>query len=287
MIAHIDGYYVAAQIRLIRQTHRGSILLLEGEKDDRVFRRLTDESCDIEVGFGRAQVIEALDLLEEDGFGGVVAVIDADFDRIIGASYNLENLCLTDCHDLDITIFMSPALDRFIAEYADPNLFNSVMKGDVDDLRSRLLNAAIELSCCRLASHRHSLRIYFKDVRLFEFISSTELTIDMEQLVMALIGRSNTTASVQDLKAYINVEKKNKHDLCQLVNGHDIATILGVALQKMIASRRIAQTWGSEIESGLRLAFDWESFTKTELFNCLRSWEDNNKTYRVLRRAWS
>ena len=283
MIAQIDGYYVAAQIRLIQQTHKGAVLLLEGDKDDRVLRRFIDGSCDIEIGFGREQVIKALDLLEEEGIGGVVAVIDADFDRILGRSYDLEGLCVTDCHDLDLTIFSSSALDRVVDMYAEKPLFEQAMGGSADKLRDFLLRASVELACCRLASERHALRLYFKDLKLYEFVDAASLITDLDKLASELVSRSTTRTTINELKTYVQAEKSKQHDLRQLANGHDVATFLGIAFQGMLARRRVQQTWGSEIEAALRLAFDWQALSETELFRCLRAWEAGNKPYRVLR----
>jgi hypothetical protein len=71
MIKAIDGYYVAAQIRMLRQVHKGTVLILEGETDARIFDRFIDlNACRIEIGCGKSNVLEALDLLEDEGFPG-------------------------------------------------------------------------------------------------------------------------------------------------------------------------------------------------------------------------
>src|SRR5947207_15972275 len=115
MTRDIDGWHVAAQVRLLRQVHRGAILILEGESDNKALYRFIDPSgCEVEIGFGKTNVLKAMDLLEEEGFLGVVALVDADFDRILDATYNLENLCMTDKHDLDLTIFSSEAFDHYL-----------------------------------------------------------------------------------------------------------------------------------------------------------------------------
>ncbi len=102
MINNIDGFYIAAQIRLIRQVRKGTVLILEGDSDGKVFDRFIDTtSCDIEVAFGKKNVLDALDLLEDEGFPGVVALVDSDFDRILELKSTLVNLCVTDQHDLD------------------------------------------------------------------------------------------------------------------------------------------------------------------------------------------
>jgi hypothetical protein len=74
-----------------------------------------------------------------------------------------------------------------------------------------------------------------------------------------------------------------KHDPYQLANGHDVAAVLGVALRKMLGNRKIPQSWASEIEAGLRLAFNWEAMASTALYRCLRTWESDNKPFRIFR----
>src|SRR6516164_9053137 len=110
MISHIDGWYVAAEVRLVRQIQKGTILILEGDDDAKIFKRFIDDDlCDIQIAFGKANALKALDLLEDEGFPGVIAIVDADFDRITSNSYELDNLLLSDLHDIDLTIFFSPA----------------------------------------------------------------------------------------------------------------------------------------------------------------------------------
>jgi len=119
MRSEIDGHYVAAQIRFSRQIWKGTILLLEGPTDAKVFENLVDDaSCQIEIAFGKSNVLNALDLLEDEGFDGVVGIVDADFDHVTGKTYALDGLCVTDLHDLDLVIFASLAFERYLTEKA-------------------------------------------------------------------------------------------------------------------------------------------------------------------------
>jgi hypothetical protein len=232
MISQIDGYYIAAQIRLVRQASKRAILVLEGETDARVFDRFIDQgTCDIEIGFGKANVIEAIDLLEDEGFVGVVGVVDADFDRLIGTQHGLENLCLTDCHDLDLTIFSSLALERYLAEYADVELIRTRYNSDFQLLRREILTSAIELSHCRLVSERDGLRLYFKDLRHDEYID-LDLVVDVSLLTSDVVQRSTTRCTVDQLQRLIQVEACSSHDMYQLTNGHDVGAVLGIACGK-------------------------------------------------------
>jgi hypothetical protein len=284
MKAQIDGHYVAAQIRLVRQVHKGTILILEGESDGKVFDRFIDGTlCDIEIAFGKENAIEALDLLEEEGFPGVLAVVDADFDRITKIKYTLENLCMTDLHDLDLTIFGTKALELYMKEHVDKRLLKTEFKNDFLVIRNKLVTASLPLAYCRFVAESRSLRLYFKSLRHEQFVTADDLSMDSDALIGEIISRSNTPCTVAQLKTYVANEAAKEHDPYQLANGHDVAAILGIALRKLLANRGPAQTWASEIEAGLRLAFDWEAIKGTQLYKCLKGWEANNRNYRIFR----
>jgi Protein of unknown function (DUF4435) len=227
MLEHLDGYHVAAQVRFIRQVRKGTILIVEGETDARVLDRFIDStSCDFEVGFGKKNVINALDLLEDEGFPGVVAIVDADFDRLLGKTYRLENLRLTDSHDLDLTIFVTSALERYIAEHADKYLFKKQFTADISTVRTRVINASLPLAYCRFTSEHKNIDLYFKDLKHDKFVNLDDLSTDSDQLVAELVARSSTKCTAASLKTYIETEAAENHDPYQLANGHDVAAII-------------------------------------------------------------
>jgi hypothetical protein len=280
MTRDIDGWDIAAQIRLMRQVHKGSFLIVEGETDDKALSRYIDSNaCEIEVAFGKQNALQALDLLEEDGFAGVVALVDADFDRLLSNKYPVENLYITDKHDLDLTIFASSAFDQYVREYSDRESLNKVCDGDLIKLRQWILSSALPLACCRLASDRDSLNIYFKDLRHDSFIREDDLILEVDHLLSALIGRSKTRCDIAGLKSRLAREAALEHDLYQLVSGHDAAAVFGIALRKLLGDRRDVHTWSSEIEAGLRLAFNREALEETEFYISLRAWEGENIPY--------
>jgi Protein of unknown function (DUF4435) len=53
-----------------------------------------------------------LAILEQRGFQGVLAIVDADFDRLVPPTYQSLNLLLTDAHDLETMLIQSPALEK-------------------------------------------------------------------------------------------------------------------------------------------------------------------------------
>ncbi len=59
--------------------------------------------------------------------------------------------------------------------------------------------------------------------------------------------------------------------------GHDMTSILAEYLRKPTA-----KTPNYSIERQLRLAFEHSHFLQTDLYRELRTWEENNKPFRVL-----
>ena len=283
MLGHVDGAYVAAQIRLLRQHKKGTILLVEGPSDVKVFERVVDgNSCEIEMSFGKPNLLEALDLLEDEGFEGVVAVADADFDRILGIKHKVENLCITDAHDLDLTIFMTSAFEKYLAEFGDQQRIKLEFDGDLQRLRNAIVDSCKPLSCCRLTSERRKLWLRFSNIVHDKLIHKATLQLKPEVLVTAVLAVSRTSCDEATLLAHLTWETRQSHDRYQLANGHDVAAALGIALRQKIGSRRDVHTWASEVEAGLRLAFDRSAFEETQLYQCLREWENNNHPYQIL-----
>jgi hypothetical protein len=284
MEKYLDGWDLAAHVRFMRQTHKGSFLLVEGSWDDRILSRFVDSGCcSIEVAFGKPNAVEALNLLEEEGFEGVVAIVDADFDRLDRVEYNLEGLILTDHHDLDLTILLSPALKTFLDFRADGKKLRDIANGDLSEIALMVLKSAEPIGYCRWLSGRSRLMLDFKDLT-FDFIDQATLGCDQPAMIAEILTNSPAAkcTGVQ-FTEMLETKPSNEVELSQLVNGHDAATVLGIGLRQILAARPRPQTWRSEIEAGLRLAFDYEAFRCTRIWRSLREWEAAVGRFRVLR----
>jgi hypothetical protein len=115
---------VANQIRLRRSIHQGTFLLVEGGSDKVFYERFTDRSvCELVTVSGKPssklRVIAVLKILEEGtGFKGVLAIVDADFDRLTALPCYSSNLLYTDTHDLETMLINSPAFDKVLSEFS-------------------------------------------------------------------------------------------------------------------------------------------------------------------------
>jgi hypothetical protein len=282
MIANVDGFYIAAEIRLTRQVHKGSILIVEGQTDEKVLGRFIDlKKCQIQIAFGKKNALEALDYLEDEGFPGIVTLVDADFDRVLGIKYSQENLILTDAHDLDLTIFLSEAFKTYLEEYGNSDLINKNFKNDHSLIRKAIIEATLPLAYCRLTAQKNNLRLKFKELDHDTFVQKNTLLINESKMLSDIISASKTSISQNSLKAYLMHEQSTQADTSQITNGHDVAAFFGIALRALIGTRRDVHTWASEIEAGLRIAFDHSALTATNFFKELLSWESKNSPYKI------
>jgi len=283
MKGQVDGYHIAAQIRLLRQVHKGAIVVVEGDTDAKVFDKFIDSTvCTTEVSFGKPNLLEALDLLEDEGFPGILAIADSDFDFILEKKYEIENLILTEFHDLDLTIFFSSALTTYLSEYADRSSVKKHFNDDPSRIRKAILDACMTTAYCRLASERHGLKLYFAGLALDRFIDAGSLEENSNALLEAILLRSTTACDLKKLRELIEKERRAAFPQEQIVNGHDAAAVLGISLRKLLGDRRDVHTWGAEIQAGLRLAFDWFTFCETSCYRDLNAWTAKNAPYRVL-----
>jgi hypothetical protein len=275
----IDDRIIAAQVRMERQNHLGSFLLLEGIRDIRRFRAFVDEiECSMVNCAGRPNVVGAVTRLTQDGFLGVLGMVDADFSHLEGQVPG-ENIVFSDYHDLDVDIFCSSALDRYLSEVGDP--IKVARFRTTDELREALFKSLKRLSALRYANEKHQLGYSLKNLPLQDLHTGDE--IDLEGLIACVSeGRFSSTRHKNALRRNILHHERLEVDLRQFTNGHDVAAALGVMLKHRLGARKPAQCFGSEVEMHLRLAFNAEDFRGTGVFEGIRAWEEVNRPYVVL-----
>src|SRR6188768_1418661 len=74
----------------------------------------------------------------------------------------------------------------------------------------------------------------------------------------------------------VRVVKENAYDKYHLVNGHDLSQILYLFLKKTLGCKNKMLVDHNAIEDSLILAFEIDDFRKTQLYQSLTQWDNNN-----------
>jgi hypothetical protein len=307
MLEHRTASDIAAEIEMMRTAFAGTILMVEGDTDCRVFNKWIEPShCQILPAYGKENAIEALQLLEEKSLRGILAIVDADFWHLDQMSLPSNNLILTDLHDLELMIIQSQALDRFLEEYGSARKIKQFLDNTITgDLRTELLYRSLPISLLRWLSIKEHLNLRFKRKRLQvkgkgkdkgkikteyreldydTFVHKESLTIDLSKLVLTILRFTEDISLHHYEKLLSKLSKlceKPAYDQLQLTVGHDLTAILGIGLRKVLGNQSKEIADRNNIESILRLSYDYQDFKKTKLYQQTKQWEDNNQPFKV------
>lgn len=279
---HIDGSSVAAEVRMERQKHKGSFLLLEGSTDARrLIQSVDGTKCSFVICFGKDNVIDATERLYDDGYPGILGMVDADFERIDGSPVPHECIVLSSVHDFDLEVALSDALKRYLDETCDREKLSRC--GGHAKVPAMLMEAIKPLSVLRFANEREQLRYDLEKINHEEFFDGTVVNI-AKMVDEVSRGRFGSAAAKADLIARVNKYMGRTFDFHQLTSGHDFCAALGLALRDRLGGRRPAQTWRREVELHLRLAFSLADMSGTPTYAEIRRWESDNPGYDILRK---
>jgi hypothetical protein len=279
--SHVDGHILARQVRMERQNHKGSFLLLEGKTDKLRLRRFINEKdCSVVPCFGKKPLMEAIEILYEDGFAGALGLVDADFDRLLSKYQKHEGLIWSDTHDFDLDIARTSVLDRYLSEVADEEKIS--MLGGPQALFTKILELLRPLSAMRFANEKHSLGYNLQSLKIYTFFNGS--VIDVAEMVQAVSqGRFSNAKDRENLTRMIERYRNTKFDLSQFTSGHDFCAALGIILREKIGSRHLMQSLRSEVEMHLRLTVDSDHLQETAVYGSITQWQQENVPYRVLK----
>lgn len=260
-----------AAIRLRRTSFSGSFLLVEGGTDKTFYERFIDKvACQVVTTSGKPsskqRAIEILGILDKENFQGILAIVDADFERLESLP-NIPNLIFTDTHDLETMLVQSPALDKVLAEIGSEEKITKFGK----DIRSVLLQSGKPIGYLLWISQIQGLNLTFAGIKFSKFIDEQTLQIDEIQLIQEVKNKSEAhTLKAEILQRHIANQERNDHDPYQVCCGHHLVQILSFGLCKAIGSAKPSDVESSILERSLRLAYEEAYFYKTQIYLSIR-----------------
>jgi len=231
-------YSIVNAARMMRTQYTGTILIVEGSTDARVYRRLVSETeCRVIHATGKDKAISALKMLENGSFDGVLTIVDADFQRLDDIDPNSSNLLMTDSHDLETMILHSDALDNVLSEFGS--------EGEIEKLgrpiRDILLDGGLPIGYLRWLSSptKDNLSLKFKELSFDKFVDEKTLCVDVDNLIRELKTDSKDSALDDNvIKLKVMTLMSEGHDPWQVCSGHDLVLILSIGLRNMFGNHR-------------------------------------------------
>jgi hypothetical protein len=275
----------ANAIRLRRSIFSGTFLLVEGSSDKIFYERFIGKAaCEVVTVSGKPssklRVIAVLDILEKSSFQGILAIVDADFDRLEASFHHSPNLLRTDTHDLETMLLNSSALDKVIAEFSSEEKITRFGR----DVRTALLEAGMSVGYLLWVSQGDGLNLTFDGITFSKFIDEQTLQIDELRLIQEVKNKSQALSlKSEDLQQRLTSQKSSSHDPWQVCCGHDLVEILSLGLRKAIGSSKATDVEPISLERNLRFAYEEAYFRKTQIYLGIRTWESNNQPFKVLR----
>jgi len=284
MRALITPRTVANEVRMMRTNHKGTMVIVEGPSDRTAYRNLLDQdACRIVIAHGHENATGALRILEDDGFDGILTIIDADFMHAEKRSSPLANLVTTDLHDLECMMMASPAFEKVLSEFAEPSRLEAFEERAGCPFVATILRNIMTVGYLRWLSLQDQLGLDFKGLKFHKFVERDDLRVDVAKLIGEVKNNSRQHGlDERDIQSRIETLRDSDHDPWQICCGHDLVSVLSFALRRTIAARNPTDVKPEALERALRLAYESAYFRDSELYKLIRSWESAHPSYKAL-----
>ncbi len=281
MREHLNADSHANTARMLRTAFNGPICVFEGSSDRHVYMAMFDRQpvrhlC---VGPLVAAVVRRLNATPT---AGVIGIMDADFCRLEENCPTVENLFLTDDHDLEVGLIFSGAFSRVVRELGSEDKLQRAMgNGDFSVLQNALLKATTQIGSLRWLNKTDSLSLDFDGVDFSKFMDEDGLIGDLERMCNLVCQRSKKHVLIESALQGVTAILEKTPDLRQLCCGHDMVEVLRIALRKCWGTRNASDVSEERLSLMLRLAYTRVDFTRTSLYQALNNWGQRHPSFQL------
>ncbi|MGW0835889.1 DUF4435 domain-containing protein [Streptomyces prunicolor] len=265
----ISGGNIANEVAMLRMSMHGPIVLIEGTTDSRLYRRFFLPQPHVRSVFcdGKPNLLEAMTEIRRRRIDGVVAICDADYDRVLSIPRG-GDVYFADLHDAETMMCYSNAFHRVFEELVS----RDAVSEEVQNVRDTLIDIACAIGEIRLWSIQNHASLKFANVDAGDHLRD-DLSFDLGQYVAEVLeDSSNGTSSAGELISV--AEGRNfKNFGAEIASGHDFCALLAAEIRKRSPDPSAAPA-ASMIEAMLRLSFDAECFAQTDLARDLDKWQE-------------
>lgn len=278
----MTGPMVARHIRMERQSDKSrSIVMVEGGTDIKRFKQYVDNSkCILVNCWGRPKALEAVSLLQQKPPAGIIAILDADFDRMLNRLSKDVRVVYSDRHDFDLDWITPDILGLYLEQVGEDS--KVVAHGGASAIFDKIVDGLRPISSARHLNAKRLIPYKVSHLNAGDYFLNFSVRLD--RYIDDLIGKATINEQQKkELRVAIESNAQGNHDLLQFTNGHDFHCALGASLRCELGARKEAQSYGSECELHFRLVFNNDKFKETKLYKSILSWENTNNGFFVLK----
>lgn len=267
---------LAAEIVMSRQNWNGAFMIVEGPCDSRFFNARKSSTCEVVLGWGRRNVVEAIKILDGRNEAGVCGVIDDDFDSLPNSSPTISpNLIRTDPRDLEGILLRSSALEKALSEFCRIDALTTFVSAEPPSIANALLRRALLFGKIHYINSRGP-QVCLKSLKPMRFIDPAKWEYSENEIKIVAVGLG-VSSDVASLNHEIALVPDFPPWL--LCRGHDLIDILYGGFLRCFGSGRATP---DALESVLRSGIERREFDLTELMARIRDWEAAQAPFRLL-----
>jgi hypothetical protein len=244
-----------------------AILVVEGETDKNLFRRLCCDPQQILVTDGKKLLLEAHAKLNRGDRGKIVFVADCDGETALGTLRGAPDLVITSSNDLETDLVGNDMLAAIL-----PELLTS--KGNLvavaKEVTARAVRVAIPIGRIRRAARFHGISLKSLnswDIKFMDLLDEKG-SVDFDRAIGEVTKRASLTSRQERLIRETVGEVASNYDVC---NGHDLIAAIEAVLHRHYGVTR--RKLGS-LDSMLRMAAHPATCSEWDVLRRLRRWQE-------------
>ena len=265
-----------------------SYVFVEGVADECFWKKFIDkQTMIIQQVAGYDAVLQCVMEFNEASLNGnCIGIIDRDFEAICPSrSIPEPNIFMTDCHDLEMMLYLSDAWKSALGAIDKKNKLETTPK----EILTYVFNITDRIGCLKLSSQKEHWGLVFKkqnkshelELPRYEKVMDCEGKYDGDDKLIGYIytfSRSNSSGklpSIEQIKAEFSKVSSKKYKSKHLSNGHDVTYIMSEVLKRKY--RLKANNVSVDIiDIALNAAYNIGLLKKTQLYRSIVAWGKAN-----------